>query len=452
MQRTNWITSIALSLLFVTSVTAQVIYEPPLVVSEGEKSVQELIDLALENQASYRKTVQDRDLAIYSVRGAWGQFLPRLTAGYGAQNYKSSQAIVVGGTVTEFRDQWSSSSSYDLTATLDLFTGFRRIHDMKKAALQKENAWLSLESSENTLIFDVKTAVYNYRSTIRALEVAKEVLLQRQQNLDYARARFESGDVIELDVLQAEIDVNTQENTVLEREQDVENAREALNLTLGIHLDSRFPVKGQLDPAELSFQPDNLVKTAMQTRPDYLQTRNNIQYYKSDIQSKNADYYPSLSIGGQYSASENKDGSFNFVIDPENDRQTIWMSLDWTLFNQFQREISRQQAVVNRRKAQWDQVQLEQQIDANVRKNQRNLERLYQQIQVTDQNRTLARRQLDLEQERYRLGASSQLNLRQAQVTFIQAENEHIAKVLEYYTTLAALELDVGKPLEEVGQ
>ena len=77
---------------------------------------------------------------------------------------------------------------------------------------------------------------------------------------------------------------------------------------------------------------------------------------------------------------------------------------------------------------------------------------LYKQIQVSDKNRDLARRQLQLEQERYRVGASDQLNLRSAQVTFISAEQDYLAKVLEFYTTRATLERDLGTSLDAVNR
>ncbi len=76
-----------------------------------------------------------------------------------------------------------------------------------------------------------------------------------------------------------------------------------------------------------------------------------------------------------------------------------------------------------------------------------NLEKVFKESQITEQNRDLAERQLNLERERYRLGATSQLALRDAQFVYAQAETENLQKVLEYQSTLIALELAVGKPL-----
>jgi outer membrane protein TolC len=54
---------------------------------------------------------------------------------------------------------------------------------------------------------------------------------------------------------------------------------------------------------------------------------------------------------------------------------------------------------------------------------------------------------LELEQERYRLGSASQLELRSSQVTYTQAETDHIYKTLEYLINLALLEEAVGVPI-----
>jgi outer membrane protein TolC len=75
------------------------------------------------------------------------------------------------------------------------------------------------------------------------------------------------------------------------------------------------------------------------------------------------------------------------------------------------------------------------------------LNNVFNQLQITTRNRELAERQLNLERERYRLGATSALALRDAQVVYAQAETDHLQKMLEYQSSLIALELAVGRPV-----
>lgn len=431
-------------------------YEPPLIVSEEPLGMRQLINLALDNQADYRSALADEDIINELKMGAVGQFLPALDAGASYSNTDSKQEAVyvegipIPGTGGTF---FSSSSSWYIQARETLFAGLSRIYGYKQAQLQVENTKLGTARSQDLLINGVKTSAYNLLAAERQLEVEREVLEQRRETYRLSRARYETGDVIELDVMQAEIDIGTQENAVLTAEQSVENARESLNLAVGLDLESRYPVSGELVPKMPEIDPDALEKIALRARPDLRRQRNRVKINAYDVKRNTSQYMPAASAFVSYARSESIQDE-RFAWDPyPGDRYVRYgINLNWTLFDGFQREVDRENAVIAKRKAMWERHRAEQAVAADVRRQWRSLNRLYEQIQVADKNRELARRQLDLEQERYRIGASDQLNLRSAQVTFVSAKREYLTRVLDFFTTMAALERDLGTPLEEVSR
>lgn len=424
--------------------------EPPLIMSDSPKTVEDLVSIALENEATLRKAIEDEKLIGLATRSAYGTFMPSVRAGADFTNTRSEIPIIQGGTIVGSSEKWSSQSTMRLTVTEELFRGGARFFDLRRALLTVDNTRLSTDFTRQQLEYNVKTAVYRYLSAENNLSLAREILEQQRDNYRFAQARFASGEVIELDVMQAEIDVNNAENAVLEAEQTLENAREALNLAIGANLESRYPVQGELEPVLPDLDPDELVAVAIRTRPDYLSMKNRVAIQHSAIKSANAAYLPAASMGAQLQRTGSEIGQNRFQLSPESETRYYWFNLSWTLFDGFQRELNREQAVIEKRKAMWDLRRQEQQIAATIRQEWRSMDRLYNQIRVSDKNRTLARRQLDLEQERYRIGASSQLQLRNAQVTFNQSETDYIVKVFNFFTTKAALERDIGRPLEEV--
>jgi len=86
-------------------------------------------------------------------------------------------------------------------------------------------------------------------------------------------------------------------------------------------------------------------------------------------------------------------------------------------------------------------------IEREVRAGLLELERLYRRHVTLGESEQLARQSLELEQERYRLGASSLLQLRQAQVDYSQAEVNYINSVYDYHIELSRLSLNVGRDL-----
>ncbi len=446
--------SLVVVFFFTSIVLAQPPKQAPLIVSDDPRTVEDLIELALDNQAEYRSVEESQDIVGLLRASAIGQFLPVLSA---SAQYTNTRRITeesyLEGLEFPGVDEKSSTSSLSLTLSESLFEGGARYFGYKRAQLEVENTFLNTERSEDVLIAQVKTAYANMISAQRNLEVQKEVLEQRRESKRLAQARYNTGDVIELDVMQADIDLGTQENNVLEAEQSVENAREALNLTLGLDLDSRFPLAGDIEPELPELDPDTIVQTAMSQRPDYLAAQNSVKLRDYELKQYWGEYLPSASAWYQLSRYKTVNDEYNkFLLNPGNENKSFGLSLNWTLFDGFSREVRRQNAVIAKRQAQWTEHSQRNTIASSLRTHWRNLKKLYQQIQVLDTNRELARRQLDLEEQRYRVGASDQLNLRSAQVTFATSEQTYLAKVLEYYTTLASFERDLGTSLEEIAR
>ncbi|MDP8207103.1 MAG: TolC family protein [Candidatus Electryonea clarkiae] len=443
-----------LSCLFTTTVTfSQSLPNPPLITDVQSLTIDDLVNIALENQAYYQKAVQDENFATYAYRGVYGSFLPRARASVSYQNTRTEiDGYVFQGQVIPGAKEWSHRSNWDIGLSEDIFTGGSRYYGMKSAQLQLENINLYRIRTKDELTYSVREAVYFFLSAQRRLEVSNEILELRKESLRFAKARYENGDVIELDVLQAEIDLGNAENALLTAQQTVENTRENINLVIGARLESGFPINADLKPVLPAVKFESLVRFALDTRPDLKANRNIVEIEEQNIKIARAGYLPSASLNMGFSGSDGGELANRFQLFPGENTRYYGVGMSWNLFNQFQTDINRQQSVVNKRKAEWDSHLSEQQVNADIRRQVRNLTRLFDQTEVLDKNRDLARRQLELEQERYRLGASSQLNLRSAQVTFIEAENNHISTVLEFFTTLASLERDLGRPLGEVVQ
>ena len=64
-----------------------------------------------------------------------------------------------------------------------------------------------------------------------------------------------------------------------------------------------------------------------------------------------------------------------------------------------------------------------------------------------ESNRTLAREQLQLAQDRYRIGQGTALEVADAQNAVTQAEADYVSAVYDYHQAVVALEAAVGRPL-----
>jgi outer membrane protein len=87
------------------------------------------------------------------------------------------------------------------------------------------------------------------------------------------------------------------------------------------------------------------------------------------------------------------------------------------------------------------------QVRSDVQARYLGIQSAWQAISVQEANRTAARDQLQLAQERFRLGNGSALEVTDAQTNVAQAEADYVNAVYAYHRAIAALEFAVGRRL-----
>jgi outer membrane protein len=459
--------------------------ETPRLDSNQPLTPDDLFKVALRHNPDHQKNVQNASLAGANLRSAWGTLLPSLDVGYSISQsqFYNPTYINPDGTVAvyprqeiipkpvEFTDQetgykwlgWDPSDSLEISYPVpedesrsssawlrlqeQINLGGQQYYTIKNASISNRINDLAVEASKQNLLYLVRQSYYSVLANQKLLELAKKVLEEKNEQLRLAQARFDVGSVTELDVMQAEIDVGNQKNAILEAENNLKLAREELNRILGVELDSQYPLEDRFEVFEPQFDLEGLIAVAIQNRPDYLQYQEQERYYRNTVNIQRGQFLPNLTASLQHTRSENSGSNVDFTLSPRNRNTSVSLTLSWNLFNGFSDEAAYEESRVAYRNALHDRKSQEQLIEQNVRQAYYALMQTYDQSQVTQKNRELAEKQLLLEKERYRLGATSQLNLRTAQVTFEQAEVDYITNISDFWTNLAALEYAVGQPL-----
>ena len=134
---------------------------------------------------------------------------------------------------------------------------------------------------------------------------------------------------------------------------------------------------------------------------------------------------------------------FDFTRNP----YSLSASLSLPVFNGFRREQQIEAATVQRRNAQnevrWQEVR----VTADVHAAWLQLSTAQQTVTMQEQNVRTARTALSLAQERYRVGASSIVDLVQARGDYETAETNRINATYDVQRAFTALENAVGRPL-----
>jgi outer membrane protein len=435
--------------------------ETPRIDSATPLTPEDLYQIALRHNPDYLKTVENLGLSGINELSAWGSLMPSLNVEYGFSQSNSYSPTYVNpdGTVSSYPKTDSvgtvtipvpeskrRNSGGSLSLQENILLGGQQLYGIRNARIAGTMNTLQTSAYQNELFLAVRQNYYNVLALKQLLALAEQILDQRKEFLRAAQARFEVGSVTELDVLQAEIDLGTQENAVITARNDLQLAREELNRILGIDLESQYALVDSLGIFNPEFSLENLIAEA-ESRPDVQLTTEQVHFQENLVKSRRGDFFPVLSAGLSHSRSQLSGSNVDWTLNPRNRNTMVNVGLSWNLFSGFSDKYQYEQSRVNLYNARYDRKKQELAAEKEVRQAWYALQQTYQKSNVTNKNRELASRQLALEQERYRLGATSQLNLRVAQVTYEQAQSDYIANIFSFWTNLAALEQAVGKKL-----
>jgi outer membrane protein len=134
---------------------------------------------------------------------------------------------------------------------------------------------------------------------------------------------------------------------------------------------------------------------------------------------------------------------FNFTKSP----RSISAMLSLPLFDGFAREQRVQESMASRSDARYAVRARELALTADVTAAYLTVVTAEQTATLQEQNAAKAKQELKLVQDRYRIGATTFVDLTQARATYERAESDRINAIYDYHKAFAALESAVGHPL-----
>ena len=259
-------------------------------------SLQECIDWAMDNNltvAGSELTVESRTIENNTAKMSW---LPAVSGSVG-ENFSFGRGI--GGNNTYEKGN-SSSTSFSVGASMNLFDGLATPRRMQLAKLNLEAATADLEKARDDVSVKVAQAyvqiLYNYEiRDVAARQVSIDSLqVERLQGL------FETGRASAAEVSQQKATLAQSRVTFI---QATNNIRSSL-LDLAQLLEFPYWEGFSIVRPKVTFStlviphPDEIYAEALNIRPAIRAEKLRLEGAKKQIQIAKANYYPSLSLGG----------------------------------------------------------------------------------------------------------------------------------------------------------
>ncbi|MEP2026113.1 TolC family protein, partial [Reichenbachiella sp.] len=218
-------------------------------------SKSDAVSIALEYNFDIRAASNDLKISENSAKITNSGYLPNVSGTAGTNRSRVNSEITFANDSTGLnRGVTSSSSNASLNLDYTVFDGFGRKYDYKR--LQENYNLSQIEARsimENTMVnlfvayYEIARLTENELNQKETLDISRERWLR-------AKYSFEFGQNSQLDILNAEVDYNTDSINYLTIVQQLKNEKRNLNLLLGRDVSVDFSVDTLLTFDEVNYQ------------------------------------------------------------------------------------------------------------------------------------------------------------------------------------------------------
>ncbi len=407
------------------------------------------VEMAVEKNSSVIQAQNSLEALHSDVQAAVGNLLPTLEASVSYFNRRDWSPATAAGTrfitgvgeiSTPPSDGFSLSESYNagFDGRIILFNGFANYATVNRTKAVASAGEYNLTRTQQNTIIQTNSLFLDVVRTYQLLKVSDDNLKRSQRQLERITESNKVGSVALADVYRQRVQVGTDELSLITAQSNHEKAKADLIAYLGIDYNQeyRFDFTGIPDNIDtMEFAALNaryadfngIVSTAVEKRPDYQGSVENLNSADASVTSAKAGYFPTISASGSYGYTNQY---FSNLSDNRN--LSITLSVSLPIFNGFSTQNSIQQAQVNRRNADEKLKQSQRQIRVDVRKALLDLEASEKAVTVTQTSVESADMDRKIAEEKYNLGAGTLLDLLIANANYTTSLSNKVKAVTDY--------------------
>ncbi len=413
---------------------APVVPQAPLAVT-----LQEAVRRALDVQPAMVQARGEQRNAGASGRSAWGAFLP--TVNTNASAARSNTSSFRSGTTDTLPPLYSYSGG--LSASLVLFDGFSRFANLRAASASQDAAAAGVVNQRYQVTAATAQVFFTALANEELVRVAQAQVDRAKAELQTAVNKFQAGAATRSDTLTATVDLGNARLALLQGQANLATAQANLGRQVGVDQLVRAVPDSAFPPL-----PDTTTMraSALQTAPLIRQAEAQATAAGAHVWSTRSQYWPTLTLS--YNNSRTGVGSPTLPLFTNYPETFTWrFGVSWTLFNGFGREQAQVSANVAHDVAVAQAADARRQVNALYTQQLAATFTAWAQIGIAGADVAAATEAVRVQQERYRLGAGTLLDLLTAQANLTQAAVSQVQARYNYLIARAQLEAIVGHTL-----
>lgn len=413
-------------------------------------SVSDAIQIALENNFSIRIAKNNAEIANNNNTIGNAGFLPNVNAnGSFTRRVQNSVTNFSNDNIADINNSGVISSvySYGIDANWTIFDGLTMFATADRLDFQMDISEEQAQLQVEQVLADIIITYFQLVGQQQAYHVLQNTVEVSQERIRIAETKLDLGSGSEYDLLQARADLNADRAALIRSNTGLKQAKILLNQILASEVNLNFDVQDTIELAE-PLTLDLLLEEALQQNKELSISRLNEQVANSEIREITGEWFPQISVNGGYGYTRNE-ASVGFTEFSENRGFNFGVTASVNLFSGFNKKRRRENAQVELKNEQLRIQELELNIQAQVKQVYEQYSDALNLIDLEEENLSITEQSLDIALERFRLGTINSVELREAQLTLLNAQNRLIAAQIEAKTTEVQLLRISGRLLRQ---
>ncbi|QQO08680.1 TolC family protein [Breznakiella homolactica] len=398
--------------------------------AETNLTVDEAVQLALENNLSLERTKVDMEGKKRASDRSWNNLIPSVTA-----SGSVSHGTALVGDLSAGRDEWSSGGS--LSASWSLSPAI--VSGIKQTKTDYESGIITYEEAKQNLELQVRKAFYQILLYRANTDLIGQSIETAQSRYEQAYRSAQAGQVPKLDELSARVDLENLKPSLRSAEAQYMNAMDSFKQILGLPADTDISLTGTLDNDSGTIQVTGIRNVNESYSVSSL--RKSLELLEAQKSTAwNQAYMPSLNLSwnttptyGSSSKEWTDNGSFSVALSFKLDNYLPWSSA--------REQIDSYNDSITNYQSQITEALMNS--ENQIRQHQRSIEQSLESIDSLRLNVELAEETYAMYEESYAKGTADLQSLRSAYDSLSEAKHN----VQQEYYNLLSVSLDLEKEL-----
>ncbi|TSD63890.1 TolC family protein [Inquilinus sp. KBS0705] len=401
-------------------------------------TLKDAIDTALKNNYNIQLSQNNSTISKNNVTLGNAGILPVVTGDATSSNsIQTTKQTRTDGTVNNISNAHNSNLNYGVNLNWTIFDGFAMFANYDQLKQLDKLGAVRLQDTIQSTVANVINTYYNLVSQTEQIKALQGAIAISRTQLRYANDKFEVGRVSKLEVYNAQVNLNTDTATLVTQLQQYRQTKIQLNQLLVRNLQTDFAVTDTIIVDEKLLLGD-IIARAQTQNANILAAQINKQLANINLKQVKATRYPVVGLTSGYTFTNNRTpAGFTLRQNAHGFNYGLVASINiFDGFNQWRRERNAKLQIDN---AELNDKQTRLDVEAQIS----NFYVVYLSgldlIKLGQSNIELARKNLDISLEKYRLGNITPLEIREAQRNYLDAASRFFSA--QYQAKMAEVTL-----------